>query len=582
MKGRWLIFVAVLAVAIPAASADEIPATSCTLCHGDADLFDEDHLAIVEGVADDVHATVGLSCHDCHGGNPSVELADDPAAAMDESDAANPYVGVPERPAIAAFCGRCHSDPSYMKRFKPDARVDQEQEYRTSHHGQALARGDTAAATCVDCHGVHGVRATSDPESPVYPTRVAETCSTCHSDPETMGGRSLANGRPLPIDQFNRWQRSVHAVAMFDKGDLTAPTCNDCHGNHGATPPGLDSVAFVCGQCHGREAELFRDSPKQAGFHLHNEYLADAGETGCATCHEEPEPQAAVRTVHSFTECTTCHGNHAIIRPTVGMLSPLPEVPCAFCHEGTGPLADTVAEPPSVVANYEEKRDELLATAAEQGLEGAELFDWMVEQALMLTTHTEIQSGEEGEVVALRPEFDELFHKFRIGKTTFTYADPVTGEEVQASVVRCSECHGPETLMGEPVGHTTAEAFVQHSRELMVLTARAERMLLRARRGGVETREALEELEQAVDAGIELEVLVHSFTAEEDSAFVAKSAEGREHAAAALAQSQEALGELAYRRRGLAISLIIIVLVLIGLALRIRQLPPTEAAPTEH
>jgi hypothetical protein len=53
----------------------------------------------------------------CHGGNSAVELADDMLAAKDEAFSENPYRGVPKVTDIPAFCGRCHSDPSYMKRF---------------------------------------------------------------------------------------------------------------------------------------------------------------------------------------------------------------------------------------------------------------------------------------------------------------------------------------------------------------------------------------------------------------------------------------------------------------------------------
>ena len=95
---------------------------------------------------------------------------------------------------------------------------------------------------------------------------------------------------------------------------------------------------------------------------------------------------------------------------------------------------------------------------------------------------------------------------------------------------------------------------------------------LAAQRGGVQTSDAAEQIDGAVDTQIELEVLLHQFATGEDSSFVAKYKEGLEHADAALGAGQGALGELAFRRRGLAISLIIILLVLIGLGLKIRQL----------
>ncbi len=108
--------------------------------------------------------------------------------------------------------------------------------------------------------------------------------------------------------------------------------------------------------------------------------------------------------------------------------------------------------------------------------------------------------------------------------------------------------------------------------ELTALTGRAERIVLAARRGGVETRDALGAIDAAVDAQIGLEVLVHGFDAEGDAAFAEKHAEGLDSARAALAAGRESLDELAFRRRGLAISLIFIAAVAVGLALKIREI----------
>ncbi len=491
---------------------------------------------------------------------------------MDPGCAANPFRGAPAHSEVPAFCGRCHSDPGFMRRYQPDARVDQEREYWTSQHGKLLAQGDTKVATCVDCHGVHGIRPPQDPESPVHPRNVAETCRRCHGDPERMAGYRLPDGRPLPVDQYARWRRSVHAAALLEKEDLSAPTCNDCHGNHGALPPGLESIAFVCGQCHGREAELFRASAKRAGFRGHNEYLASADGEGCAACHAPGQPQASLATVASFTECTTCHGNHAIVRPTVAMLSPLPAMPCAFCHESGAVTAGAQEEPVSTRRHYEQVRDGLLATAAEQHLEGENRFDWLVDRALELPVHTQ-PAGEAGAATTLRPEFDRLFQKFRIGKTYFTYDDPVTGKPARGDVVRCSDCHSAEPdLAPEPVGLETARAFLLAMQKVTALTARAERMQLAARRGGVEVRQASADIDAAVDDQIELEVLVHTFSAAEGDAFQTKVAAGQEAAQTALGDARQALDELSYRRRGLAVSLGLIVLVLVGLGLKIRQL----------
>ena len=50
------------------------------------------------------------------------------------------------------------------------------------------------------------------------------------------------------------------------RGDLSAPTCTTCHGNHGATPPGFASVANVCSTCHVFQAQLFDSSPHKEAF----------------------------------------------------------------------------------------------------------------------------------------------------------------------------------------------------------------------------------------------------------------------------------------------------------------------------
>jgi Cytochrome c3 len=573
---RCLLVLPVLLASSAASAQSPAPASpkvsSCIACHNNPDTADEASLKIVSGFRDGVHAAAGLSCQDCHGGNPDPALADDIGKAMDPGYKPTPFRGAPKRGEIPAFCGRCHSDATYMKRFKPELRVDQEQEYRTSQHGKLLRAGDTRVATCVDCHGVHGILAPSDPQAPVYPTRVAQTCARCHADPKHMAGYKLPDGRPLPIDQYALWKQSVHANALLEKEDLSAPTCNDCHGNHGAVPPGVQSIAFVCGQCHRREADLFRASKKKQLFDQHNDYLASAGSAGCAACHQPPDPPAKIATIHSFSECVTCHGNHGIVRPTLAMLAPLPPTPCALCHEPPRPLAANEQEPIANVEHYHEWRDALLADAKERGLEGADRFDWLVDQAQMLPTHT--QASSQGGKLELRPEFQRLFEKFRLGKTYYDYEDPATGKTAHKSIVRCSQCHAQHpTVTDQAIGYDTSSSFLDGMRLLTVLTARARRIELTARRGGVETRPALSEIDSAVDDQVQLEVLVHTFSAAPQGAFETRRDDGVKHAKAGLEAAKHALRELSYRRRGLIVALAFVVLVLIGLALKIRQLP---------
>src|SRR6185369_5810368 len=243
-------------------------------------------------IKDDIHLSRGLSCNDCHGGDPT---QNDKVAAKDPRKG---YLGRPRMADIPAFCGKCHNDASFMKKFNPALRVDQEKEYSTSVHGKLLKAGNQKVATCISCHGVHGIRAVSDALSSVYPLNVAETCAKCHGQAERMAEFKI------PTDQYTKYKKSVHAKALYERQDLSAPTCNDCHGNHGAAPPGIASVANVCGQCHARQAELF-----QASVHKHA--FDDAG----------------------LAECITCHNNHEIAAPTDALLGTAEGSVCISCHK---------------------------------------------------------------------------------------------------------------------------------------------------------------------------------------------------------------------------------------------------------
>jgi hypothetical protein len=361
----------------------------------------------------------------------------------------------------------------------------------------------------------------------------------------------------------------VHADALLERGDLSAPTCNDCHGNHGAAPPGLDSVSLVCGQCHAREATLFRASAKRAGFHQHNEYLADTGGR-CDACHQAPDPQAALTGMHHFAECVTCHGNHSVMRPTVAMLAPLPPYPCAFCHEDVAGAKGAAYEPEDLRKRYVRTRDALLAKA--EGRTGSALFDWMVDQMLALPFHHVPGPGQAEGGSPLKPSFERLYRRFRIGKTTVALRDPKTGEDHQEPVVRCSQCHAPKPLLGSGQGYRVGSEIVERMREITSLTARAERIMLRARDGGVPVQAGLSSLDAAVDSQIQVEALVHGFRTDPDSAFATTQADGLAQARAAIESAHDALKELAARRRGLAVALVVIALVLVGLRVKIRRL----------
>jgi len=277
-----------LIVFAPYVSYGQTP-NSCLDCHS---ALPEPLGVTQEKFSQDIHAQRGLTCVGCHGGDPT---SDDPDKAMSRKAG---WKGKIERKQIPELCGTCHSDPAYIRQFNPSLRTDQLAQYHTSVHGKRWAAGDTKVAVCTDCHSVHDLRAPSDPRSTVNPVNVANTCSRCHADANYMKGYSI------PTDQFAKYSTSVHHDALAVRGDLSAPTCSTCHGNHGAAPPGVDKVQNVCSTCHLFQAQMYEKSSHKAAF------------------------QSA-----SLPGCVVCHGNHGIVHPTDAKLGTGPDAVCMQCHK---------------------------------------------------------------------------------------------------------------------------------------------------------------------------------------------------------------------------------------------------------
>ena len=300
---------------------------TCLACHLEMKEFLGDAATKFEA---DVHRSHGLGCADCHGGDPTAE---DPAVSMSP---ARGFRGAPEKKQIPQFCARCHSDASYMQKFGPAIRVDQYDQYQTSVHGQRLKNGDTQVATCIDCHSVHDILAVSDPRSGVYPLNQASTCGNCHASAEHMASYTL------PTDQMEKYYRSVHHAAQV-AGDLSAPTCATCHGNHGAKPPGVESVANICGTCHVLFQQAFETS-------VHHDVFEAMGMGACIVCHE----------------------NHEVASPGDDWLGVSPEALCVKCHmEGDTAYeaAEQMAHEFSQLTGLMARSGEILDRAERSGME---------------------------------------------------------------------------------------------------------------------------------------------------------------------------------------------------------------------
>lgn len=264
--------------ALPAGAQEAEP---CLMCHGEASNFtgsqDSARLVVTsESYEGSVHGEAGMPCTTCHAG------------------LAFPH---PEDPPVTE-CGACHSNIA--------------EQYEASLHGYARARGNTAAPSCTDCHGMHDIRHSTDPLSRSSHANTARLCAECHSHDFTGD----TNGGLAPPRTFEGFATSVHGLNEV----LGAANCTDCHGIHdmrGAQDArsriNRHNVSTTCGNCHtelvdeymasihGRAFEAgYGDSPTCTDCHGEHHILAhddpDARTSDsqmaldlCAECHDDPE-----------------------------------------------------------------------------------------------------------------------------------------------------------------------------------------------------------------------------------------------------------------------------------------------------
>jgi len=269
-------------VACATCHADEVKAYS-TSAHG---------VALHNGIAD------AATCRSCHGPEHQILGSDNPASRTNKKN-------------LPDTCASCHSDPKFLAKHQiPFAKPVEA--YRLSVHGRAVAKGNTSAASCSDCHGSHDILASSNPLAKVNRANVAATCGACHSDVQAV------------------YAISVHGLAV-KRGLNDAPTCTDCHGEHNilapSEPGSLVNATRVstatCGRCHGDERLnsrwAFGDkvSAYQDSFH------------GLSTRGGRK----------SVANCASCHGVHNIL-PSTDIRSTVNPAnlkhTCGQCHPGVG------------------------------------------------------------------------------------------------------------------------------------------------------------------------------------------------------------------------------------------------------
>ncbi len=239
-------------------------------------------------------AATCLDCHARNGDMTTIQPASEPRSTINRAN-------------IAVTCGRCHGDKSVMQGSGISDRPFLS--YRESVHAQAIARGNTRAAVCSDCHGSHDIRQASDPESSISKTNIPKTYGQCHQ---------------TEAQQFNE---SVHGQALA-RGVSRSPACTDCHGIHNIKAPFAANTAVAstalatdsCSKCHegvtltqefgvaGGRVSSYRDSYHGLASRLGSKVVAN-----CASCHgvhnilPSADAKSMINANNLAQTCGQCH-----------------------------------------------------------------------------------------------------------------------------------------------------------------------------------------------------------------------------------------------------------------------------------
>ena len=132
--GDWSEFLQKEFPKTPWAQRPRVEQNVCIDCHT-SDLMKEDYRDIPADWRKSWHYKNGVSCQDCHGGDPR-----DATRSMQPESG---FVGVPKPKMVPEFCGKCH--------------LGIKENYLESGHGKAL-KTTGKGPNCVTCHHSHDVQ----------------------------------------------------------------------------------------------------------------------------------------------------------------------------------------------------------------------------------------------------------------------------------------------------------------------------------------------------------------------------------------------------------------------------------------
>jgi cytochrome b subunit of formate dehydrogenase/5-methylcytosine-specific restriction endonuclease McrA len=259
-------------------------APTCLACHGSPHQI----LAADNPKSPVFHNNIPATCATCHSKKPVMESVGETTQQFYSYEKSVHGQAVANGSAKAAVCTDCHGvheirrasdDKSSIFKFNVPqtcAKCHQsiESEFMQSIHGQAIARGNSLAPVCTDCHGIHTIKSHLDPNSPVNAQNLARvTCSRCHE------GVRLSQELGVQGARESTYLESYHGLAN-KRGSQIVANCASCHGSHYILPSSdprstinRANLVRTCGQCHPGATEKFT----QGKIHVDAPLSADIG-----------------------------------------------------------------------------------------------------------------------------------------------------------------------------------------------------------------------------------------------------------------------------------------------------------------
>ncbi len=212
-------------------------------------------------------------CLSCHLDDPNVRARTAPTAGFIAAYETSVHgAALNNGNGNSANCIDCHGSHEMKKGSDPNSRVYKmniprtcakchstiEEKYERSVHGIAVAKGNTDAPACTDCHGEHNILKRNNPNSRVAAKNIsAEVCSPCHSSVRLTAKYGIQS------DRFQTFADSYHGLAI-QAGNVAVANCASCHGSH-EIKPSSDSTSSInkanlagtCGKCHAGSNERF-------------------------------------------------------------------------------------------------------------------------------------------------------------------------------------------------------------------------------------------------------------------------------------------------------------------------------------